>query len=131
MCNRRDVTLHHLTFRSRGGGEEGANLISVCSKCHLDLIHGGFIRAEGPADGIRWLLGRVPKMEVHGRVKLNSVGRTVDPDVVKTDPRAVPLQPEYDRSRKGRWSFEQAGVRYIVYGGVAVSETLARPLAAA
>ena len=130
VCNRRDVTLHHLTFRSRGGGEEDANLISVCSKCHLDLIHGGFIRAQGPADGIRWLLGRVPQMEVHGRVKLACVG-AVDPAARETDPRAAPLQPEYDRSRKGRWSFEQGGVRYVVFGGVAVGEALARPLAAA
>lgn len=68
ICNRSDVTPHHLVLRSRGGGEEDSNLASLCVRCHLDFVHGVDIQAEGPADRIRWLLGRVPQLEVVGRV---------------------------------------------------------------
>jgi len=59
VCSRTDVTPHHLTFRSRGGGEEDENLSSVCVVCHLDLVHGGRITAEPPASRVRWTIGRV------------------------------------------------------------------------
>ncbi len=68
-CGRSDVTPHHLLLRSRGGGEERANLSALCVCCHLTLIHDlGSVRAEPPSDKTRWLLGRVPQMEVVGRV---------------------------------------------------------------
>jgi len=59
VCSRNDVTPHHLTFRSRGGGEEAENLSSLCSTCHLDLIHGGRMTAEPPASRVRWTIGRL------------------------------------------------------------------------
>jgi len=59
VCSRTDVTPHHLTFRSRGGGEEAENLSSVCSTCHLDLVHGGRMVAEPPASRVRWTIGRL------------------------------------------------------------------------
>jgi hypothetical protein len=69
VCCRRDVTPHHLRFRSRGGGDEPGNLATVCSWCHLFGIHGGRIRAEGTAQHIRWELGPTgePCLVVDGR----------------------------------------------------------------
>jgi hypothetical protein len=69
VCNRRDVTPHHLRFRSRGGGDEPENVATVCSWCHLFGIHGGRIRAEGTAEHIRWELGPTgqPCLVVDGR----------------------------------------------------------------
>jgi hypothetical protein len=69
VCSRRDVTPHHLRFRSQGGGDEAENLATVCSWCHLFGIHGGRIRAEGTARHIRWELGPTgePCLVVDGR----------------------------------------------------------------
>ncbi|HRE89335.1 MAG TPA: HNH endonuclease [Myxococcota bacterium] len=55
VCRSRQVTPHHIVFRSRGGGDEPSNLISLCARCHLDLVHGGHLRVSGLApDGLRW-----------------------------------------------------------------------------
>jgi hypothetical protein len=69
VCNRRDVTPHHLEFRSAGGSDEDHNVASACTWCHLHGIHGGKIRALGTADHIRWELGprSSPCLIVHGR----------------------------------------------------------------
>ena len=69
VCSRRDVTPHHLRFRSAGGGDEPDNVASVCSWCHLFGIHGGRIRAHGTAQLIHWELGPLeqPCLVVHGR----------------------------------------------------------------
>jgi hypothetical protein len=64
-CTRRDVTPHHLRFRSQGGGEEDENLVALCSWCHLWGIHSvGAIKTTGPATGMRW---QTPVLEVRGR----------------------------------------------------------------
>ncbi|MEO8182501.1 MAG: hypothetical protein ABI895_26995 [Deltaproteobacteria bacterium] len=72
VCSRRDVTPHHLRFRSEGGGDEPANVAAVCSWCHLFGIHGGCIRAQGTAEHIRWELGPTgkPCLIVEGRERL-------------------------------------------------------------
>jgi hypothetical protein len=72
VCNRRDVTPHHLRFRSAGGGEEDENLTSPCSWCHLLGVHGGRIRATGTASLIHWELGPrgAPCVVVHGRERV-------------------------------------------------------------
>src|SRR5690606_1590084 len=46
VCQRRDVTPHHLRFRSQGGGDEPENLTALCVWCHLEAIHGGLLSAE-------------------------------------------------------------------------------------
>lgn len=51
VCTSRNVTPHHVVFRSRGGGEERENLVSLCEKCHLELVHGGRMRVGGVAPG--------------------------------------------------------------------------------
>jgi hypothetical protein len=72
VCNRRDVTPHHLQFRSAGGSDEPENTTSVCTWCHLCGVHGGRIRAEGTAECIRWELGAPgrPCLVVHGRERV-------------------------------------------------------------
>jgi hypothetical protein len=72
VCNRRDVTPHHLRFRSAGGDDSAGNLTALCSWCHLFGVHGGRIRAQGEAPLIRWDLGAplTPCLSVYGRDRL-------------------------------------------------------------
>ncbi len=72
VCSRRDVTPHHLQFRSAGGSDADENVAAVCTWCHLFGVHGGRIRAEGPASAIHWELGprEQPCVVVHGRERV-------------------------------------------------------------
>jgi hypothetical protein len=72
VCNRRDVTPHHLRFRSAGGSDESENLTSPCSWCHLRGVHGGRIRATGTARRVHWELGPkgAPCVVVDGRERM-------------------------------------------------------------
>ena len=69
VCERHDVTLHHLQFRAHGGTDEPRNLTSACSWCHLDGIHRGRLKVAPPASRMRWTIGREPIMVVEGREK--------------------------------------------------------------
>ncbi len=54
---RRNLHDHHLRFRSRGGGNERENRVTVCAAHHLHGIHTGVIRAWGVAPhAVRWEL---------------------------------------------------------------------------
>ncbi len=66
-CGRRDVTPHHLRFRSHGGDDSDENLTSLCTWCHLEGIHRGQISATPPASNIRWTFGRNAHTVVEGR----------------------------------------------------------------
>ena len=66
-CERRDVTPHHIVFRSQGGGEERTNLVAVCSVCHLQLVHSGLLKVVGEAPELVWVFGREPVLSVDGR----------------------------------------------------------------
>jgi hypothetical protein len=72
VCSRRDVTPHHILFRSAGGSDDPRNTTSVCTWCHLCGVHGGRIRAVGAAERIRWELGApgCPCLVVHGRERV-------------------------------------------------------------
>ncbi len=72
VCNRQDVTPHHLQFRSAGGSDADDNVAAVCSWCHLFGVHGGRIRAKGTAQLILWELGVAgcPCLVVHGRERV-------------------------------------------------------------
>jgi hypothetical protein len=72
VCNRRDVTPHHLQFRSAGGSDADYNVAAVCTWCHLYGLHGGRIRAKGTAQLIHWELGAAgrPCLVVHGRERV-------------------------------------------------------------
>lgn len=67
VCDRSDVTPHHLRFQAHGGGDELENMTSLCSWCHLHGIHEGRLRARPPASKVRWEIGRQPIMEVIDR----------------------------------------------------------------
>jgi hypothetical protein len=51
VCRRRQVTPHHIVFRSRGGDDDPTNLIALCDRCHLTLVHGGHLAVTGLAAG--------------------------------------------------------------------------------
>jgi hypothetical protein len=67
VCSRRDVTPHHLRYRSAGGGDELENLTTLCVWCHLRGIHEGRLAALPPASNICWIVGRNATMRVRGR----------------------------------------------------------------
>ncbi|MGA8891083.1 MAG: HNH endonuclease signature motif containing protein [Anaeromyxobacteraceae bacterium] len=57
-CSRAAVHAHHVTWRSRGGGDEEENLVSLCAGHHLHGVHRGYVRVSGQApDGLRWEIG--------------------------------------------------------------------------
>lgn len=68
VCSRHDVTPHHVELRSRGGGDEDANVTSLCTWCHLEGVHGGRIQVTGRVGALSWQLG---ELRVEGRVKLS------------------------------------------------------------
>jgi hypothetical protein len=70
VCTRRDVTPHHLQFRSRGGGDEDENVTSLCVWCHLHGVHEGRIAAEPPASRIHWRIGRMGTLRIDGRARI-------------------------------------------------------------
>jgi hypothetical protein len=54
VCSRRDVTPHHICFRSHGGGDEAINLTSPCVWCHLQGVHEGRLEVTGHAPVLKW-----------------------------------------------------------------------------
>ncbi|MGM0575802.1 MAG: HNH endonuclease [Myxococcota bacterium] len=67
VCERRDMTPHHIVFRSQGGGDEDENIAGLCSACHLDGVHGGVLRIRGRAPRLTRKVGREPVLVVRGR----------------------------------------------------------------
>ncbi len=58
-CSRAADDVHHLVYRSRGGGDEDANQAALCKPHHLRAIHGGYLRVSGSApDRLTWRLVR-------------------------------------------------------------------------
>jgi hypothetical protein len=56
--SRRNLQVHHVVYRSHGGGDEDDNLAVLCATHHLQGIHAGRLRCLGSADGfLRWDLG--------------------------------------------------------------------------
>ncbi len=58
--SRRNLTVHHIIFRSANGSDDGWNKITLCAACHLQGVHSvGSIRVSGKAPGnLVWKLGR-------------------------------------------------------------------------
>jgi hypothetical protein len=55
---RRSLHEHHVLYRSRGGGNERGNRVSICAWHHLRAVHTGLVRAHGDAEtAIHWQLG--------------------------------------------------------------------------
>jgi hypothetical protein len=56
-CSRAAVHAHHVVYRSRGGGDDPANLTSLCAAHHLRGVHRGYLRVRGQApDRLSWFL---------------------------------------------------------------------------
>jgi len=49
VCDDRNLSPHHVVFRSRGGGEGRENIVGACARCHLELVHGNVLRVVGDA----------------------------------------------------------------------------------
>jgi hypothetical protein len=67
VCSRRDVTPHHLQFRSAGGDDSDENLTSLCVQCHLEGVHGGRLAVRPPASAMERRIGRNAHTIVKGR----------------------------------------------------------------
>jgi hypothetical protein len=67
VCHQRNVTLHHVEYRARGGTDDPDNLTSPCAFCHLEGEHGGRLKIDPPGSDPTWVLGRRPIMRVHRR----------------------------------------------------------------
>jgi hypothetical protein len=67
ICDRRDVTPHHVVFQGKGGGDDDPNIVSTCSWCHLHGIHRGRLSVRGTAQHAEWTVGADAWMEVRGR----------------------------------------------------------------
>jgi hypothetical protein len=50
--SRRNLQVHHVVFRSQGGGDEDANLAVLCAAHHLQGIHRGRLRCHPLPDGL-------------------------------------------------------------------------------
>ncbi|HEX4338482.1 MAG TPA: HNH endonuclease [Polyangiaceae bacterium] len=75
VCSRRDLTPHHLQYRSAGGDDSEENLTTLCVWCHLDGVHGGRIAVTAPASAMTWRLGRPAHTVVNGRRRVRLAGR--------------------------------------------------------
>jgi hypothetical protein len=54
----RNLQVHHIVFRSQGGGDEPENLVTLCAWHHQRGVHGGLVRITGRApDRLRFELG--------------------------------------------------------------------------
>jgi len=85
---RRNLHDHHVRWRSRGGGNERDNRITICAAHHLHGLHAGVLRAWGraPSD-VHWQLG----VRVAAPPLLSSVGdRYCTPEAVEESPAAAP-----------------------------------------
>jgi hypothetical protein len=68
---RRSLHDHHITYRSRGGGNERWNRVAVCASHHLHAVHLSVVAATGRApDDVVWELGlrpgQAPLLRLHG-----------------------------------------------------------------
>jgi hypothetical protein len=50
--SRRNLQVHHVVFRSQGGGDEDANLAVLCAAHHLQGIHRGRVRCHALPGGL-------------------------------------------------------------------------------
>ncbi|TMB11038.1 MAG: HNH endonuclease [Deltaproteobacteria bacterium] len=56
----RATQVHHVQFRSAGGSDDPANLVSLCAAHHLHGVHKGWIRVRGVAPhALEWELGEI------------------------------------------------------------------------
>jgi hypothetical protein len=60
--SRANLHAHHIRYRSRGGGNQLANLVPLCAAHHLHGEHAGYLHVSGQAPHqLTWVLGLRPK----------------------------------------------------------------------
>lgn len=70
-CSRKAAHAHHVRWKSRGGGNEDENHISLCAAHHLIAVHEHWVKVSGEApDGLSWELGCRPGHEPLVRYEL-------------------------------------------------------------
>ena len=58
---RRGLEVHHIRYRSAGGGDDEGNKVTLCHVHHRRVIHEGYARLWGTApQGLRWEIGLLP-----------------------------------------------------------------------
>ncbi len=53
-CRNLRVQVHHVHWRSMGGGDEDENLVCLCKPCHLRLVHTGMVSVARVGDDLVW-----------------------------------------------------------------------------
>jgi hypothetical protein len=119
--SRRSLHVHHVRFRSQGGADAPANLITLCAFHHQRCLHAGLLRLRGSAPGaLVFELGLRPGREPLARYRsgdlLAEPGDGDAPEVVvgpplDADPNAAgrrrPRPPGGERAaatRTGAWT---------------------------
>ncbi|MFW5920986.1 MAG: HNH endonuclease, partial [Polyangiales bacterium] len=71
VCDSRNITPHHMKYKSAGGTDDDENMGSVCHTEHLDLIHTfRSLRLYPPASHPTWVFGKDKTLfVVEGREK--------------------------------------------------------------
>ncbi|MFW5920983.1 MAG: HNH endonuclease [Polyangiales bacterium] len=71
VCDSRNITPHHMKYKSAGGTDDDENMGSVCHTEHLDLIHAfRSLRLYPPASSPTWVFGKDKTLfVVEGREK--------------------------------------------------------------
>ena len=69
--SRRNLEVHHIRYRSRGGSDAAENRITLCAVHHRRIVHEGYARVTGQAPhALSWVLGigkvRAPLMRLEG-----------------------------------------------------------------
>jgi hypothetical protein len=86
--SRRNLQVHHVIYRSHGGGNEDDNLAVLCATHHLQGIHAGRLRCRGSCEGtLYWEFGGG-----HGGPPVMT---TVE-DVIVSDPAAPGVVEDAD-----------------------------------
>ncbi len=66
----KNLHVHHIRFRSAGGGDEPENLTTLCAFHHLRGVHGGTVSVTGSApDDLEFALGLRPGREPLARYR--------------------------------------------------------------
>jgi hypothetical protein len=73
-CSERRVEIHHIEFRSHGGGDDPSNLVSLCPTHHQRGVHGHTIRVHGRASATQEDLIVDAGLDRHGHALLRYRG---------------------------------------------------------
>jgi hypothetical protein len=98
---RRNLEVHHILFRSQGGTDDPANLLTLCHTHHQHLLHGDrTVRLTGRAPhGLRWELGRPIRARFRGERKLAPAGPLPVPAAVASATARPRIRSTTRRSR--------------------------------